>query len=183
MVLETVSLSPRHVEPVFERAIEQENRNAVDDEEPENPAPGQRLHGFDVREHEKRIGDRGRCKEQVPGEEIAGKPFQKGDGPRRKHEDGSNGESGARRPVSSLVPGAISEVVHEKLAPFNSTRRRPDPLVEAKIERRSAARTGFFRMTAGTGAGFTGRPYDAGAPASGSDRTGSDFCERRWAAP
>src|ERR1700733_11472118 len=36
VVFEPVSLSSRYVERVFERAVEQENRHAVDDEEPEN---------------------------------------------------------------------------------------------------------------------------------------------------
>src|ERR1700722_14004811 len=37
VVLEAVSLSPRHIEPGLEGAIEQEHRDAVDDEEPEDP--------------------------------------------------------------------------------------------------------------------------------------------------
>ena len=113
VVLEPVSLSARHIEPVFEGAIEQENRHAVHNKESQNPAPGEGLHDFDVRKHEKRIGDRGRGKQQVPRQKISRQPFEKSERFRRQHEDGSDREEGARRPVASLVPFAIGEVVHE----------------------------------------------------------------------
>src|ERR1700722_6671209 len=56
LIFEPVSLSPLHIEPVLERAVEQEHRDAVHSEESKDPTPGQGLHDFHIRKHEKRIG-------------------------------------------------------------------------------------------------------------------------------
>ncbi len=141
VVLEAVPLRPRHIEAVLEGAIEQGDRNAVDDEKPEDPAPGQGLHDLDIREHEHRIRDRRRGEDEVPREKIAGEPFQEGERARRQHKDGSNGESGARRPVSSLVPCAKLKVVHETLPREFRRLPRPARCLEIRLERRAAPRT------------------------------------------
>ncbi len=139
VVFEAGALRARHVEPVFEGAVEQEDRDAVHNQEPEDPAPGQGLHDFGVGKHEICVGDRRRGEEEVPGQKIAGEPFQESERPRRKHENGGNGESSARRPVSPLVPRAKLKVVHETLPPLKF--RRPLPAltwtVGGKISRRS----------------------------------------------
>jgi hypothetical protein len=96
----------------FEDAIEKEHRDAVDDKEPERPAPGPCLHCLDVGQGVARIDNSREREEQVPGQEVAWQPAQDGKRLDREGQQWCGLQLAVGSPVATLVARSVFEVIH-----------------------------------------------------------------------
>src|SRR4029079_13929408 len=67
IVFEAVALGAQDIKAQFEDAKEQEERNGIDDKEPENPAPRQALHHFRIRQDPVPPRDRRKREKHIVG--------------------------------------------------------------------------------------------------------------------